>query len=258
MKKYALFACILFLLGLLSTLWYHGRQREYKDALNRKRRVQRRLESFAGAAQQSANSANANVNLHSHDASVSKCRHTEQGRQVVVDDRGNVCSKWDVHVHTGCCLLANTSALVWQQTCHACTDVFSLVADDHYHDDRHGGDVPDLSKIRDANEKYLQSIERKKKKAHGGVVVVNNDSDDDDRPMCCAQYEVCVSCCMRAEYRPLLRRLLERLLAVEHRLYVDVRDAYDLCTKNCRTSSYSVLFENAFHHPERPYCFGIY
>lgn len=75
---------------------------------------------------------------------------------------------------------------------------------------------------------------------------------------CCSSYEICVSCCLRPQQRPLLERVLGRLghnpKALQ--LFVLVRTQFDLCLAKCRTSSRSVRNENTYIDPENKYCFG--
>lgn len=72
-----------------------------------------------------------------------------------------------------------------------------------------------------------------------------------DHSLCCSHYEQCVSCCMspsRANLRlpvhstPFLRRYA-------------LKDDFELCSALCRSSSQSLLHENAYRHNNH-HCFG--
>ncbi|XP_022672280.1 UPF0454 protein C12orf49 homolog [Varroa jacobsoni] len=75
---------------------------------------------------------------------------------------------------------------------------------------------------------------------------------------CCSSYEICVSCCLRPQQRPLLEKVLGRLGRSPKalQLFVLVRTHFDLCLAKCRTSSRSVRNENTYIDPENKYCFG--
>lgn len=68
---------------------------------------------------------------------------------------------------------------------------------------------------------------------------------------CCSLFEHCVSCCMKpTQTGPQQLHVSER-----HRQYT-VQDDFELCSSLCRSSSRSVIHENAYRH-EQHHCFGL-
>jgi len=67
---------------------------------------------------------------------------------------------------------------------------------------------------------------------------------------CCVLFEICVSCCMGSEKNP-----LEEVIRSSP-TYSLVDNDFDLCKIICRTSSKSVVHENAYRS-EWKHCFGI-
>ncbi|KAG7308881.1 hypothetical protein JYU34_006142 [Plutella xylostella] len=73
---------------------------------------------------------------------------------------------------------------------------------------------------------------------------------------CCVIYEYCVSCCLDPRRRDMLELVLSKLSAEENVLFRTLTDDYELCLAKCRTSSHSVLHENAYRDPDHKHCFG--
>lgn len=73
---------------------------------------------------------------------------------------------------------------------------------------------------------------------------------------CCVIYENCVSCCLEPSKRNMLKAVLSKLSTKDNILFRSVSDDYELCIAMCRTSSHSVLHENAYRNPTNKYCFG--
>ncbi|KAL5015857.1 hypothetical protein ScPMuIL_005446 [Solemya velum] len=121
------------------------------------------------------------------------CRNSVQGKSLIVDERGYVCTRSELV--SGCC--NSGSSRSHRYACSSC------------------------------NEKY-----------------------------CCAVYEFCVSCCLKPDKQPLLRRILVQARDSLDKLFVSVSDHFELCLAKCRTSSQSVQHENSYRHPEIRYCYG--
>ena len=73
---------------------------------------------------------------------------------------------------------------------------------------------------------------------------------------CCAQYEHCISCCLRPDQRHSLQTILTHAAQTNNVLFVSVSDHFELCLAKCRTSSDSVQHENTYRNKENKFCFG--
>ncbi|KAL3858181.1 hypothetical protein ACJMK2_012786 [Sinanodonta woodiana] len=73
---------------------------------------------------------------------------------------------------------------------------------------------------------------------------------------CCSFYELCVSCCLQPEKKPVLQKILQEARNSYNKLYMSVSDQFELCLVKCRTSSQSVQHENSYRDPKAKYCYG--
>lgn len=69
--------------------------------------------------------------------------------------------------------------------------------------------------------------------------------------MCCSHYEQCVSCCMS----PSRANLRVPILSTPSLRRYSLKDDFELCSALCRSSSQSLLHENAYRHNNH-HCFG--
>jgi len=81
-------------------------------------------------------------------------------------------------------------------------------------------------------------------------------TDCDTSVQCCAQYEFCISCCLRKEQRPSLQEILKEAAENNNVLFVSVSDHFELCLAKCRTSSHSVKHENTYRNKGKKFCYG--
>lgn len=70
---------------------------------------------------------------------------------------------------------------------------------------------------------------------------------------CCSTFEYCVSCCLRPEKTAILEAILKK---TKNLLFSSVTDTFELCLAKCRTSSSSVVHENAYINQVHKYCLG--
>lgn len=92
---------------------------------------------------------------------------------------------------------------------------------------------------------------------------------------CCEHFEMCTSCCLNPEQKPLLRKVLAQqrpssgagtpgarppttFSIARQVLFNLVTDQFEFCLARCRTSSQSLLHENSYQSLGRKYCFGLH
>ena len=158
-----------------------------------------------------------------------KCRNSIQGKHLITDDRGYVCTRNIVDIN-GCCSINSSSSS-------------SII-------------TSSLIKILSSSMFILQSKQYSCESCHLSLG-------------CCAIYEYCISCCMSPTNRQLLNRELlllqqkstktnkQQSSTIIFRIFIDsITDYFELCLTKCRTSSASVQHENTYRNPVEKYCYS--
>lgn len=174
-------------------------------------RGSRQLEEASGSKQEAVESADARHEI--------RCRNTVQGRSLLTDDRGFVCSREHLNA-SGCCTRGVRYA------CSAPT---------------------------------AADVVREPGGALGGVdggVLPAGVLGCQKRFSCCHEFETCVSCCLG---QPL--NFLETVWAAMQQrsplLFGGELDSFELCSRRCRTSSESVVHENAYRSRTLKHCYAL-
>eukprot|EP01127_Copromyxa_protea_P004411 TRINITY_DN14276_c0_g1_i1.p1 TRINITY_DN14276_c0_g1~~TRINITY_DN14276_c0_g1_i1.p1 ORF type:complete len:200 (-),score=20.24 TRINITY_DN14276_c0_g1_i1:208-807(-) len=81
-----------------------------------------------------------------------------------------------------------------------------------------------------------------------------SDGDCTSQYACCTSFETCVSCCLTVNDFSSTQQIEELLLGPSFK-YAKPANIFDFCLLRCRTSSRSVVHQNAFRS-EWKYCYG--
>ena len=139
------------------------------------------------------------------------CKNSKQGRDLICDSRGHVCSRHDVN-----------------QTDQCCSPLVSVTVNN-------GGEYNQNSPTKRIHKDTSKNVVEAVKPYDCTQCLPENN--------CCQEYEYCISCCLKPQN---LQRNFAHYLSIPVLQSKKDIDYFDYCGYVCRTSSLSVQNENSY------------
>lgn len=160
------------------------------------------------------------INNGTNEDGSNSCRNSIQGKTLIVDDEGYVCSRNNL-LNNGCC---DSNENVVQYNCDTCDNqegccsVYESCVSCCLNPDKVRKLTPILPPMIDLNLFLMISF-----------------------------FPI---------QKPILEKVMEMATGRQTALFATVRDQFELCIAKCRTDSHSVQHENKYTNPDKKFCYA--